>query len=141
MGRQINDKIYYYNNYNLADENNNLLITETNLQLISELTNYNDKNEINNELIYKMSFFQNDSLLKSLMKQFNFEVHFELSIGQMVNAQFGVLVKGSYEYLDDGNYIIYSKKNNADNQTPKHFFKYHCNRLKEYKMEKIKKIS
>ncbi len=116
-GRQINGRLYFYRNYDLIDENNNKIITENNIQLISEQANLEEKELIDEEMIYRIDIIKNGQFLKSLMKQCNFETQTNLNVGTIVNPQLGLLVNGSYEYLDYGNYIIYSKEYNAENKT------------------------
>lgn len=109
MGRQIAGRIYYYNNFNLIDENDNLILTEGNSQIITEFSNLEDYNIINSEDIYSMSIIKNGDILQSLMKEVDFETKIELPVGIIIKVQFGVLVNNEYEYLDYGNYIIKSR--------------------------------
>lgn len=123
MGRQIDSKIYCYNNYNFITEDNNLILAENNLQLITEKPNLSDKTEISSENIYSISIIKNGDILCSLMKELDFETKIELNIGTFVNPHFGVLIKGEddepdeYEYLDYGNYIVKSKSYNMASET------------------------
>lgn len=118
FGKQIDGRIYKFAmNYNLITENNSNILTEDNIQLITDNLDTSSQALINSEDIYSMNIIKNGQLLQSLMKQFNFETTAELAIGDIVNPQFGLLVNGNYEYLDYGNYIIYSKEYVAENQS------------------------
>lgn len=117
MGRQIDGKIYYSVNYNLTSETNDLLITENNLNLISEQINEEKIFEISNEDIFSMSFINNGNILQTLMKEFDFESNIELQVGTQVNPHFGVLVGDEYEYLDYGKFLIKSREYNLDTET------------------------
>ena len=117
FGRQIQGKIIYYPSFNLIAENENNILSESDLQLISEQANYDDPIEINEDDIFSISIIKNGNLLQSLMKEFDFEAKVEFNIGSVVNPQFGLLVDEDYEYLDYGNYIINSKEYNIDTDT------------------------
>lgn len=117
FGRQIQGKITYYPSYDLITEDSNNILTETDLQIISEQANYNDPIEISEEDIFSINIIKNGDLLQSLMKEFDFESKIELNIGSVVNPQLGLLVDEDYEYLDYGNYIINSKEFNMDTET------------------------
>ena len=117
FGRQINGKITYYPSYNLASESDDNILSEADLQIISEQANYDDPIEISEEDIFSISIIKNGDLLQSLMKEFDFETKEEFNIGSVVNPQFGLLVDEDYEYLDYGNYIINSKEFNMDTET------------------------
>lgn len=125
-GRQLDGKIYYYNNYNIVSENNDLIITQSNLEFISDDINLGTQLEITNEQISSMSFIKNGNILTSLMKEFDFESTVELRVGTLVNPHFGVLIHDEdeneneityYEYLDYGNYIVKEKSYNMDKNT------------------------
>lgn len=119
-GRVIQGKIIYYPSYDLVSENNDNILTEANLQIISEQANYDDPIEIDEENIFSISIIKNGDLLQSLMKEFDFEAKEEFNIGSVVNPQFGLLIDDetqTYEYLDYGNYIVNSKEFNMDTQT------------------------
>ena len=117
FGRQIKGKITYYPSYYLISEEEDNILTETDLQIISEQANYDEPIEISEEDIFSISIIKNGDLLQSLMKEFDFESKIELNIGSVVNPQFGLLVDEDYEYLDYGNYIINSKEFNMDTET------------------------
>lgn len=117
FGRQIQGKIVYYPSYDLVSESDDNILTEANLQIISEQTNYDEPIEIDAEDIFSISIIKNGDLLQSLMKEFDFETKEELNIGSVVNPQLGLLVNETYEYLDYGNYIINSKEFNMDTET------------------------
>lgn len=137
FGREINAKIYYYNNYNLITESGDKLLTEDNLELLSEQFNILDKTEISNENIYSIDIIKNGKLLQSLMKECNFNAKTDIKIGTLINPQLGILVNGSYEYLDYGNYIIYSKEYDADTET----YRYVCYDKMLYSMVKYKPLN
>jgi hypothetical protein len=135
-GRQIDARVYAYGNYNLITEASDSLLTENNLQLIAEQINYDDKTLIDSELIYNIHILKHGNLLQSLMKQVNLELKYDLNVGNVLNVQFGVLVGNDYEYLDYGNYIIYSKEYNANNET----WNYVCYDKMLYSMIKYKPL-
>ncbi len=116
-GRQINGKIYHYFNYDLITENGDEIISEKNDNLILEQYDKNNNELLTEEDIYSIKIIKNGELLQSLMKQLNFEAKNDIKTGDVVNPQLGLLVNNSYEYLDYGNYIIYSKSYNAKNET------------------------
>lgn len=117
FGRQIDGRLYHYLHYDLTTESNDKLLTEDNIQLISEQNDEATKELIDNKLIYSIDIIKNGQLFQSLMKECDFEAGVELRVGDMINPQLGVLVNNAYEYLDYGNYIIYSKEYVAENQT------------------------
>ena len=131
-GRQINGRIYVYSNYNLITEDSDLILTEDNLELITEQFNKNTKTLINSESIYSIDIIKNGQLLKSLMKQCNFEADVDLKVGTAITPELSVLVNGSYEYLNYGDYIIYSKEYNADTKS----WNYVCYDMMLYSMVK-----
>lgn len=135
-GRQLDFKMYLYNNYNLATESGDLLLTEDNINLASEQFKLDDKTEIGSESIYSASINRNGSLFKSLMKELDFEADKDFSIGSMVDFQFGLLVNGEYEYIDYGNYVIYSKEYKLDTET----WSYVCYDRMLYYMIKYSKL-
>ena len=57
------------------------------------------------------------SLLKSAMKQLNIDSVENIPLGTIVNAQFGLLVGDEYEYIDFGNYVVYSSEKSEDEQS------------------------
>ena len=117
FGRQIKGKITYYPSYNLVSESDDNILTEADLQIISEQANYEEPIEISEEDIFSISIIKNGDLLQSLMKELDFETKEELNIGSVINPQLGLLVNETYEYLDYGNYIVNSKEFNMDTQT------------------------
>ena len=54
------------------------------------------------------------SILKSAMKMLEVDSNVEIPKGSVVNYKFGVKVNGTYEYLDFGNYIVYSIEKEED---------------------------
>lgn len=116
FGRIIDTRIYRYLNYNLISENEDTIITEDNIPLISEQIDESNKELLDNSKCYAMNIVKNGQLLQSLMKEFDFESEYNLKVGEILNPQLGVLVNNAFEYLDYGNYVIYSKEFNEESQ-------------------------
>ena len=54
------------------------------------------------------------SILKSVMKQLDVDSNINIPIGTSINYKFGVLVDGKFEYLDFGNYVVFSSEKQED---------------------------
>lgn len=54
------------------------------------------------------------NILKSVMKQLDIDSNIDIPLGTEINYQFGVLVNGNYEYVNFGNYIVYSSEKQED---------------------------
>ena len=67
----------------------------------------------NEELNTVTPIFQG-GLLKSVMKQLDVDSNVDIPIGTEINYKFGVKVGKTYEYLDFGNYIVYSSEKQED---------------------------
>lgn len=50
------------------------------------------------------------SLLKSVMKGLDIDSNIDIPLDTEIKFEYGLLVNGVYEYLDYGNYIVYSSK-------------------------------
>ena len=48
------------------------------------------------------------AILKSVMKQLDIDSNVEIPLGTILRYQFGVKVGNEYEYIDYGNYVVYS---------------------------------
>ena len=72
------------------------------------------------EDLYSITPITNADLLKSVMREVNFESKQQLSIGQEINVKSGVLVNGEYEYIDFGNYFVYKNEYKAETNTYSH---------------------
>lgn len=53
-------------------------------------------------------------LLKSVMKELHLDSNVEIPVGTEINFKYGLLVDGEFEYLDYGNYIIYTSEKKED---------------------------
>ena len=74
LGRQIDGKIYYYPNYNLISESGDTILTEANIEWVSEQFDKSNAIEIDSSLIYSMNIIKNGQLLQSLMKELDIEL-------------------------------------------------------------------
>ena len=54
------------------------------------------------------------SLLKSVMKGLDLDSNIDIPVGTEIKFEYGLLVNGVYEYLNYGNYIVYSSKKQED---------------------------
>lgn len=93
LGRQIDSKITY--------EINGVTQTLTSEQLNSVTPTFQG------------------AILKSVMKELDVDSNVDIPLGTIVNCKFGVLVNGAYEYLNYGNYVVYSSKKQEDTSSYK----------------------
>lgn len=56
----------------------------------------------------------NGGILKSVMKQLEIDSNIDIPVGTTLSYQFGIKVSGTYEYLNYGNYIVYSSEKQED---------------------------
>ena len=54
------------------------------------------------------------SLLKSVMKGLDLDSNIDIPLGTEIKFEYGLLVNGVYEYLNYGNYIVYSSEKQED---------------------------
>ena len=59
------------------------------------------------------------AILKSVMKELDIDSNVDIPIGTEINYKFGVKLEGSFEYLDYGNYIVYSSEKQEDTSSYK----------------------
>lgn len=70
--------------------------------------------ELGSEQLNSVTPSFESSILKSAMKMLEIDSNVEIPKGSVVNYKFGVKVNGTYEYLDFGNYIVYSIEKQED---------------------------
>ena len=118
LGREIDFKIFLHTNDKIITEDGKFLMTQDNLNLIVEQFNENEIDEtITGEDIYNVSLVNKGTLLSTMMKEFDFEIKQDLRVGDLVDCSFGLKVNDSYEYVNYGRYIVYSKEFNEDTKT------------------------
>lgn len=54
------------------------------------------------------------NILKSVMKQLDIDSNVDIPIGTVVNYRFGLKVGNAYEYVNLGNYVVYSSEKQED---------------------------
>ena len=54
------------------------------------------------------------NLLKSVMKGIDLDSNTDIPLGTEIKFEYGLLVNGAYEYLNYGNYIVYSSEKQED---------------------------
>lgn len=77
----------------------------------------NEDIELGNEDLNSVSPHYEGGILKSVMKQLDIDSNVDIPIGTEINYQFGLKVGNSYEYLDFGNYIVYSSERQEDTRS------------------------
>ncbi len=117
MGREIDSIITYYNHYQIITENNKYILTEDGQKILTEQIKQDSNINITAEDIYSSKVITHGDLLKTMMKEFDFEVKQDMKIGSIVSYKFGLKVNNSYEYVDYGNFIVNKKEYNEDTQT------------------------
>lgn len=77
----------------------------------------NEDIELGNEDLNSVSPHYEGGILKSVMKQLDIDSNVDIPLGTEINYQFGLKVGNSYEYLDFGNYIVYSSEKQEDTRS------------------------
>lgn len=70
--------------------------------------------ELGEESLNSVTPRYNADILKSIMKILEIDSNVDIPIGTILNYQFGVKVGNAYEYLNYGNYIVYSSEKQED---------------------------
>ena len=71
------------------------------------------------EEIYAVTPHFEGGILKSIMKQLDLELSVDIPLETVLNCQIGILVGGSYEMLNFGNYVVYKSEKQEDTNTYK----------------------
>ena len=75
--------------------------------------------ELGNNMLNSVTPHYEGSILKSVMKQLDIDSNVEIPLETEINYQLGVKVDNDYEYLDFGNYIVYSVEKQEDTRSYK----------------------
>jgi len=91
------------------------------------------ENVITAEQLFFVKPATTGSILKSTMKQLDFESSIQVPLNTVITYEFGLKVDGEYEYLNYGNYIVYSSEYNEDTKTYDHIcYDSMLNTMKKY---------
>lgn len=84
-------------------------------QFTDIVTYIQDEEEIQlQDELYSVTPHYEANLLKSVMKEIEIESKVEIEKNTIINYQLGILVNNNYEYLNFGNYIVYSIEKQED---------------------------
>ena len=75
--------------------------------------------ELGNEELNSITPVYESGILESAMKELDIDSNVDIPIGTIVNYQFGLKVGNDYEYLDYGNYEVYSSEKQEDTNSYK----------------------
>lgn len=89
-------------------------------ELDSKITVIGTNLVLGKEDLYSVKPITNATLLKTVMKEVDFESKKQIGIGQEVNIKSGVKVNNEYEYIDYGNYSVYKSEYKAETDTYSH---------------------
>ena len=89
-------------------------------ELDSKITVLGTELILEKEDLFSITPITNSALLKTVMKEVDFESKKQIGIGQEVNIKSGVKVNGKYEYIDYGNYSVYKSEYKAETDTYSH---------------------
>lgn len=70
--------------------------------------------ELGAEILNSITPSFKGNILKSTMKQLDIDSNIDIPLNTVINYKFGVLVDGEYEYIDFGDYIVYSSERQED---------------------------
>lgn len=74
----------------------------------------NEEIVLDNEDINSATPNYEASLLKSIMKGLDLDSNTDIPVGTEIKFEYGLLINGVYEYLNYGNYIVYSSEKQED---------------------------
>lgn len=89
-------------------------------ELDSKITVLGTELILEKEDLFSVTPVTNSTLLKTVMKEVDFESKKQIGIGQEINVKSGVKVNGEYEYIDYGNYSVYKSEYKAETDTYSH---------------------
>ena len=89
-------------------------------ELDSKITVLGTELILEKEDLFSITPITNSTLLKTVMKEVDFESKKQIGIGQEINVKSGVKVNGEYEYIDYGNYSVYKSEYKAETDTYSH---------------------
>ena len=89
-------------------------------ELDSKITVLGTELILEKEDLFSITPITNSTLLKTVMKEVDFESKKQIGIGQEINIKSGVKVNGEYEYIDYGNYSVYKSEYKAETDTYSH---------------------
>lgn len=75
--------------------------------------------ELGGESLNSVTPHYQGAILKSVMKQLDIDSNVNIPVGTQLNYQFGIKIENDYEYLDFGNYIVYSSEKQEDTNSYK----------------------
>ena len=75
--------------------------------------------ELGNEELNSVTPHYQADIMKSVMKQLDINSNVEIPIGTELSYQFGLKVSDAYEYIDYGNYIVFSVEKQEDTDSYK----------------------
>lgn len=73
-----------------------------------------DGTTITSENINSVSLHYEGAILKSVMKQLDLDLNIDIPINTVLNAEFGVKVNGTYEYINLGTFVVYKVEKQED---------------------------
>lgn len=79
-----------------------------------------DNNELLGNSLFNVVLNTNTDLLKSVMKQLDFNSREQVKKNTIINVQNGVLVGDEYQYVDLGNYIVKESKYDVETKSYTH---------------------
>ena len=106
---------------------------------IDVIIEYNDGEEhsLNSDVLFSVTPTFNGNILKSVMKQVDFESSIKVPKNTIINLKFGIKVDSAYEYLNFGNYIVSEEPEyNADTFSYTHI----CYDKMLYSMQNYEKL-
>lgn len=90
-------------------------IKELGREIDSKIT-YGEK-IITSEELFSISPIINGEILKSSMKELDFESSVQIPLDTVLTYEFGLKINDEYEYLNYGNFIVYSSEYNEDTKS------------------------
>lgn len=110
LGRDLKIRIGVYGNYGqLTSEDSKMLLTESNVQLISDVTSSTPLKVIDENNVISLTKNNLGELYRTFMKSFDLKTTTDLEIGTLVDVKIGTTVNNDVEYLNYGYYYVYSK--------------------------------
>lgn len=102
-----------------SDFKNNIKLLGRQLDSIITYENNGDTIELGNADLNSVTPHYEGAILKSVMRQLDIDSNVDIPKDTIINYQFGIKINDEFEYLNMGNYIVYSSEKQEDKDSYK----------------------